>query len=91
MGSCWSEEKNSVDQSDLSPSNECPMATKSFNIRSAMQDATMIGGIIESHLILEDKIRRAKHEMKTVTVSNGCLYIDYQYQGHLPEGFKVVI
>ena len=44
-----------------------------------------------SEIEIESKIRKAKQEMKTVTVKNGCLYIDYKYIGRLPDGLRVQI
>lgn len=57
-----------------------------YNVRNAMRDAMMVGGFLGSKVILEEKIRRARAELKIVTVANGCLFIDYQYQGRLPPG-----
>lgn len=35
---------------------------------------------------VEEKIRYAKGQMKTITVRNNCLYIDYELVGRIPPG-----
>lgn len=39
--------------------------------------------------VIQDQIYKAKAQAKTVTTMNGCLFIDYQYVGHLPPGYHV--
>ncbi len=46
---------------------------------------------IEEEEDIENKIRKAKQEMRTITVLNGCLYIDYKFVGDIPDGLTVQI
>jgi hypothetical protein len=35
------------------------------------------------------RVRRAKGEMRTVSVRNDCLYIDYEFIGRVPDGMGI--
>ncbi|KAL3075719.1 hypothetical protein niasHS_012549 [Heterodera schachtii] len=48
--------------------------------------SSMGGGDLGS---LRDQIRKAKAEGRTVTVMNGCVYIDYQLKAQIPPGFNL--
>ena len=37
---------------------------------------------------LRSQMRKAKAEGRTVTVLNGCVYIDYQLKAQIPAGFN---
>jgi hypothetical protein len=37
---------------------------------------------------LRAQMRKAKAEGRTVTVLNGCVYIDYQLKAQIPPGFN---
>jgi len=37
---------------------------------------------------LRSQMRKAKAEGRTVTVLNGCVYIDYQLKAQIPTGFN---
>lgn len=70
--------------------------TQSQNIMAAMTHCpgpapNPRGSKRYSETDLEDKIRRAKQEMQTVSITNGCLYIDYQFIAKLPLGMKVTV
>ncbi|OZC08080.1 hypothetical protein X798_04871 [Onchocerca flexuosa] len=55
-------------------------------IAMMMQQATALAGASSNVdlLTLEAEIRKAKAEGRTVTISNGCVYFDYQLVGRIP-------
>lgn len=57
----------------------------------ALQQAGHLVGAMANVENMEAQIRKAKAEMKTITVLNGCLYIDYQYIGKIPPGMTVSV
>lgn len=70
--------------------------TQSQNIMAAMAHCpgpapTPAGSKQYSAQDLQSKIRKAKQEMQTVSINNGCLYIDYQFVAKLPHGMRVVV
>lgn len=62
-----------------------------YNVRIAMTDALLVGGFMGARFLFEEKVRRAKQESKTVTVVDGCLFIDYEYQGRIPPGTNIFV
>lgn len=58
-----------------------------MGVAMMMQQAGALVGAIQPQidlLQLEDDMRRAKAEGRTVTVINGCVYFDYQLVAQLP-------
>ncbi|KAL7071562.1 hypothetical protein ACQ4LE_009451 [Meloidogyne hapla] len=64
-----------------------------LGISMMMHQAGMLAGCAPTpHLIdlnnLRSQMRKAKAEGRTVTVINGCVYIDYQLKAQIPAGFN---
>lgn len=71
-------------------------ASRPYSLHSgmmALQQASLLAGMggVQSISYFEEKIRRAKQEMQTISVKDGTLYIDYQFAGIIPPGCKIEI
>lgn len=59
----------------------------------AMQQNSFLAGLsgLQATVDFQKKIRQAKQEMRTVSVQDGSLYIDYQFAGLIPPGVNIEI
>ncbi|KAF7636556.1 hypothetical protein Mgra_00003945 [Meloidogyne graminicola] len=58
-----------------------------------MNQAGMLAGCVPAPNLmdldtLKSQMRKAKAEGRTVSVLNGCVYIDYQLKAQIPPGFN---
>lgn len=82
MGCCVSQ-KSREETEDLALELDTKMEESGlYNVKSAMHEAIKMGGFLAPNA-LEHKIRLAKQSMKTITVINGCLFIDYKFEGKI--------
>ncbi|TKR81049.1 hypothetical protein L596_014991 [Steinernema carpocapsae] len=61
------------------------LAILQANRAAALMATDLCGQELEANLAMR-LIRRAKNDGSTVSIVNGCLYLDYKFVGFLPPG-----
>jgi len=86
---CSTEEKVSEDPKFVSDDDERGLYIAMGILNANRAASLMVRDICPEHLqydIALEIIRRAKNDGRTVSVVNGCLYLDYKFAGFMPTG-----